>query len=977
MWSIAATFATVGIVTFAGLSAVRPQTTFRTDCWPPGAEACGSILELHDLRVILPFRIAQSGTGVPATLEIPPGAAASRIVFNFGDGTPEINGTSPTASHVYESGGVYLVTVRALIGSTWHDNLDHIVELQITASGRALVTGKAPSVEGKVIANGSPVPSVDPSPILSVGENVTVQGSYLSPPTDAQYSGQAPSLESSADAAPAVLSATNVSVESTFQFPIPGTFQIRLVAAGASGGSDLAYNNFTWTAVVAPPGVHAGLASGEAGTSPHPDLLSVYEYTPGGTPSIDPAINYDNTGEETVANVDEALIHYNGSFVGPTASSYVPQLAACVPGSAQCAMKFGSTLVRGDNYTFVLDAAAQFYDPSTAEHWGVYPTDVLFSLARSLAFSDLPCVTCNPGWIIGQALLPAGNASWDGGLHSPYNNTPAAVYQHITVNGSDCPPAATTDPAYHGCVTLWADGAGHSWPFFLELITDPQSAAIVPCGWYSAPTQAAGIPYWTYGNVSGAGDHPCAEPGHGTGTATPPGTGWDHWQVVGSTNPGWGNVEFANVGSGPYYVAQYNPGTSYLLRANPAYGAPSGCLGVGCPSPLGAFVPSVDTIYEQSETPGEEALLSGVADFASIPSVETPLYLSFASSGKAAAVAFPTFTLGLFPFNFNFTVAGATTLTSNPVTVPGDFLSHIAVREFLARSYPYDSVQSNINVRDGIVYAFKEGGAIPEFLGGFYPSNVSWPSTDPCRDANNSSCPAYWLHAGTTSGSPYFDPELVACTAASPCEFPVSVPSEFPLAGDTLDLWSQQVTKLSGGAVQLDRVDLTLGLESALGFLGPGQDPLPIYGSGIAPDYADPTDFLGILYLNDYADAFTQQMSLPAFNSPSCHAGSDLRWWAATAHALGVPDTCQGPATSAMFALIEMAGAETDLGRRTLLYNWAEQIANALTIYIYAEQFNWVEYFAPWIDASSVNTNPMIGGSGQQLWFDIQGSGLP
>src|SRR5258708_29362542 len=144
----------------------------------------------------------------------------------------------------------------------------------------------------------------------------------------------------------------------------------------------------------------------------------------------------------------------------------------------------------------------------------------------------------------------------------------------MPINGTDCPPSASSSPS-NGCLAFNANGAGQSWPFFLELIADPLGGSIVPCSWFTA--QGAGIPYWTIGNSTN--DAPCAEPGtNGFGLAPSdtnlPAKGWDNWEYDSSgANHGQfvGNVQWSLVGSGPYYMNQYSIATSYNLQSNPAY----------------------------------------------------------------------------------------------------------------------------------------------------------------------------------------------------------------------------------------------------------------------------------------------------------------------------------------------------------------------------------------------------------------------
>ena len=56
--------------------------------------------------------------------------------------------------------------------------------------------------------------------------------------------------------------------------------------------------------------------------------------------TLDTSIEYDSVSGEVVTNLYQTLIQYNGSAAGPDPSDFVPDAAACVPGSAQCASLF-------------------------------------------------------------------------------------------------------------------------------------------------------------------------------------------------------------------------------------------------------------------------------------------------------------------------------------------------------------------------------------------------------------------------------------------------------------------------------------------------------------------------------------------------------------------------------------------------------------------------------------------------------------
>jgi hypothetical protein len=59
------------------------------------------------------------------------------------------------------------------------------------------------------------------------------------------------------------------------------------------------------------------------------------------------------------------------------------------------------------------------------------------------------------------------------------------------------------------------------------------------------------------------------------------------------------------------------------------------------------------------------------------------------------------------------------------------------------------------------------------------------------------------------------------------------------------------------------------------------------------------------------------------------------------------------------------------LAQRELIYNNAEHIADKLGLYIYNFQVNSISTYASWINPAGINTNPMIGGLGDQTWYTV------
>ncbi|MCI4319551.1 MAG: ABC transporter substrate-binding protein [Thermoplasmata archaeon] len=986
--------ALVGVGTYVGLNAQSHGTTTKSHCYPPSSPACVASAVTHDVGLLVPFKAVQTGNPVPFTATLPAGESASKFMFNFGDGATA-SGAQPTASHVYTVAGSYVISVQAVVNGVTHDNYQKLVTVAVASTFSSSTAGNEPGVSGQIVTNSSVTAGTAATPILQPGGSVTFTGSYTTSPTNPLFALGNPSIVASTggtiSGTPTI---TSTSATATVQFASSGTYTVSFVGV-ATSGTVSAYQNYTWTVFVAPSGLHAGLSGGGSAVSPHKGLLNVYELTPGGATSEDPAVDYETAGYEVELNIYQTLVAYNGSQTGPTYSSYVPQLATCVPGSPLCVAQFGSNLIQGDNYTFVLDGAAKFLDPATKASWGVYPTDVLFSVARTMSFANLPSYGGNNGWILEQSLLPSGNKGWDSGIHSARNNTPDNIYSHVILNGTQCPSTAMTNPAYHGCVTFWANGAGHSWPFFLELIADNLGGSIVPCGWFSAAPQTAGIPYWTYGNVSGTGDHPCPLPGaagygvSAAAIASNP-TAWDHYQAVGSAAPYWGNVQWAMAGSGPYYLANYQPGSSYQLQASPAYVAPTGCAGQpGCEPTPGQYAAKVSVVWETSQTPGEQAYSAGVADFASIPGTDTALMLSLIAQGKISAVTFPSLSIDFFPFNLLFNAPAAAKYTSNPITVQPDFFSYLAVRQLFARAYPYTTIQSTLNTIDGIEGAFGYGGAIPQFMANYYPTNVSWPNADPCTDTTNVACASYWWAQATTASSPYYDKELANCSPSNPCEVPLFGQTGAPTLDERMALWAASIGAVTGGAVKVDTLDINF-VDAVINSLysPPGGNAMPFYRLGWAPDYPDPTDYIQPLYIPDStytaADTVAEQLGVGvnnAFNASSCAtsigAYTNYVAWAKSAQSTGgIPNNCQGMAYSAMTYLEGIAAQAPAGPQRLLMYNWVEQIANALSLYTYSFQNNYIYTYGSWINGSTINSNVTIGGGGDVLWYTIGGNGV-
>jgi hypothetical protein len=713
-----------------------------------------------------------------------------------------------------------------------------------------------------------------------------------------------------------------------------------------------------------------------------------------------------------ILNVYQTLISYNGSSAGPAVSDFVPDLATCVPGGTQCASLYGGNKLVSDtgSYTFVINPAAQFYDPGTGAHYGVYPSDVVFSLARTCLFSTYPGYQVNPGWIQCQSLLPnanvlnpvgvnpalAPNPSWDGGLHYPLNNTPGNILTAMTVNSTQFCPKVNGAFAGNGCVTFNTRTlTGTGWSYFLELIGDPLGASIMSCAWASA--NGGGIPGFTV-----VGDH-CTVPA--ANSLAP--TAWDSYMSMGSTYNTY--LQWHMMGSGPYYLANLQISEAYYLQANPYWGGTT-CVGgaaLGClPGPYSAtnptFIPTVNVIWETSQTQGESAYVAGTADFATIPATDTNFMLQLQAKGTIGIGAASTLSIFFYPFNMNYNVAGAQTYITTPINTPGTILQDLNFRQFLINSFPYATIQSTVNTVDGIQYEFPYGGAIPQYMGTFYPANISWPTSDPSSNPNVVGTAAYWWAQFQK------DPIYAALSTGKNCLAPGMGPCILPLMGQTgaptydieNTLFASEVFKLSGGAIEIVPKDLPFFVEVTNSFLPPGQNPQPVFNLGWAPDYPDPTDYMAPLYQPDstytFGDAVMEGLAASGVGGNLTMAGQYYGYGGKVVTAcadggtLNAPNGwnmvvtlgCQGWAYVALANLVAQGAAcapsnNCSLAQRELIYNNAEHIAYKLGLYIYNFQESAVFTYASWISPAGLSTNPMIQGgspataSSDQPWYQV------
>ncbi|MGP8076503.1 MAG: hypothetical protein ACLP8Y_07215 [Thermoplasmata archaeon] len=994
----------VGYVVLNAIPTTTQSTGPHTSCAVPNP-CCCSEGNTHDLILWTPFlpgigqwmASLEKGQSLPATVSLSGGEAADNFTVYWGDGTNS-NQTSPSFTHIYHGLGTYVVYATALVHNTTHTGYTYLVPLSVTPTLPDTSNGEFPTLT-TTFSNGS-APGV--YPWVSGSGSVRVSAEYSKLPTAAGYVALSPRIVSTGGN-PISNVNNSTGANATYSFGSPGDYRITLVGPVA-GPSGTVYQNYTWDVLVGPNGTTLGSQSVRScgcGSSPHTGSLYIYEIVPGGATSLDPAVDYETTGGEIIQNVYETLVQYAGdstaSFV-PVLSMRVPGPAASGPGS--CQAQYGTDLQTGNYWTFPINPNASFYDPGTGASWGVYPSDVMFSVARTLMWLETPSQYVTNGWIIGQSLLPYGQGSFDGGLHTPWNNTPQNVYGAFLVNNTKYCPAAARMYA-HGCITFDAVGSGTVWPQILEFLENSEGASVVPCGWFTS--LGAGLPGFT--THAAHGDGPCLLPGGGTTTnataftsyvssASP--TLFDPIIALDATNiyQPQPQVRWKIVGSGPYYLNSVDQGQGYILKANPAYTQPN-CAGLpGCYAAANGYASTVNVFWDQNSVTGVEQYIAGQSDLSTFFPTDIPTILNLVHAGKINLYTQPT--LNLFPVGFAFHFDPAATQNDSGLitNIPGDFFSYIGMREFLAQTFPYGSFINVFNKVDGIPFIQGEGGAIPQYLDDSYPANISWPGLntssglwpqvwqDPNPNSSAVGSPSWWWSQITNSTSPWFDPEAAACGHPEACQFPIGSQLGDPPFDQAVDLWSLIVKGITGNAIQPSRADcwecgqIVVDLGET-----PGTGPVTMQVDGWLPDYPDPTDYTVPFYYPDSTYTYTAALNETlvqgewgnyyngcAENSAATFA--NLIFWA-NARPL-VPQSCQGTAYSVMTWAMHAAAVMPVGPERTLYYNLVEHIANGLALYVYVEQQVGLGSYASWIDPAGIDTNPMTPG---QLWFQWMGNG--
>lgn len=954
---------------------------------------------VHDLTVNASNLTTLAGDLVHFTAQFPGNATSYEWVW--GDGNIS---TSPSGqeNHTYDNAGIYLVYVAANnTAGVWHDDLDSLLRFAVQNSFAADAAGNLVQLGGNVVANATN--QTVANAIVAPGGFLQVSNWIMEQPSNPNWIVRTPSYNLSAPSG-----TFNVST------PILSTTSLNALTVGVSPNATAgimalnftvptqdnltapyptAFSNFTFTVVV---GDARASTPSAIVPSPHPGVLDVredlnftsFEANPNQdwpAPTIDPALlqSPNSVAESVEQEVYQTLISYNGSDVGVSAGDYVPDLATCVPGSAQCVALYGSNLSSAAATTFVINPNATFYNSTTGARFPVEPNDVAFSLVREcLALMTNWCGIFVP--FFGGGIRNESNQSWDGGLHYYENNTPPNLLHGILVNDSAyCTPEMRDGIHGAGCVTLNTSVNPVGQPFsgspaLLEYIAEP-SASVYSCDWMASI--GYGLPGWTNGTQCFGS--PPGDPGNPN--PVPGNLAWDSY-IRSIHNLTESSSNFSKilvgpssrhaVGSGPYYLESMTEGTcfgtcvgrqNYTLQANPYWGGTTcqggtrlGCLPereVNATSP--PFIPTVHVYLGNSVQSEIAGIVNGTSDLTLLPEASASTLAAGEQGGLLGVVQAPTDDISFYSYNLNYSAVEAENLTGIHSTLPAGALQDYDLRRFLTAAYPSETVQDTSCLQYGLEFCFQFGGMFPSYDTGLTPTNLTWPVENPSSNATQVNSAAWWWNQTSHDA-------LVgqSCTQIAPCTFPIAVPVGDPALVLSTQEWGSEIQNLSGGALVPSVVQLGTGARApGGGYLNvtSGHGEVHRLPFPIAFNVLDPTDMLPSSYLTLHTNwggyAAWSFNTIVANDSNSCGGSQDNPQITQSCQGWALADVC------CMFGGLSLFDTSV-----------ADQIAANLSLYVPSGQTTLVASYAPWIDPTTLNLNPILTAEGLvgQPFYDLQ-----
>jgi len=834
---------------------------------------------------------AQAGANITFYPGLPSNATFTKVVWNFGNGqTKTVTSGTGQVAYSYPDPGSYLVSVTAYNSTGSVSSNSSLLAITITDS----LTPTLGAIYGPVEILGS---SQNGNQTISTGGwvNLTYQGGSVTPPitvgsavpSDLDYN--ITSFSWSVSGQTKNISDNNTGVPETVNltFSTAGIYVVSLVTTSSTSGGTTATGSYLVSVAVGNYQVSKTVSKVKV----NENMIVNAEVQPGGFETIDPAIDYEVYGYEVMYEIYQPLISYNGQ----STSSFLPVIAKYVPSVAN-----GGITSDHLNYTFYINTSLSF---SNGDH--VTPYDVYVSILRTLLFANNPS---DPGWLLGHALLPGAS------IYGPVNNSFYWIHHAITWNNQ------TNSVTFHLLpnTPTWLPNAtavyagqsygilNQSYPVqnyggsinFFQLLAGPPCAYVLDYNWLKSMDA---IPSNTSASYS--------------------------YYSNGTTSPGyianWNQrLHYDAMGTGPYEISLMEAGSEVVLKVNPYYNATQGMPAKS------SLIPEIMIEYLSNVGTAQEQIQSGYAQFATnaFPPDSAPTAVSLITSKVLSSDTVTQVADQGLGYNLDVNVTGTKTYDSS-TNIPAGFFDNLNVRKAFSYAFNY-SYQINVsNTNDGIRYAESVAGMLPNGMENS-PSNLTNPYS-----YNMSLARYYWnltpyAHNGTT------------------LYFPIMNFEAAPNWDETISVWIDALSNMSGGSIKATLQDLPGNTMLAYFSVAVGQNPMPIFVAPWFEDYPDPTDF---------AAPFLQEGGF--FSVPLSLAPSSV--YNQTSH----PN--QWANITTMWNILNAAAAETNYSQRTLMYYQADKIAVDEAFYVGEFQSVLPLFYSSSILSSSLadTLNPNVGGS--------------
>ena len=815
-------------------------------------------------------------------------SGVTNVFWNFGDGTV---GTGTTVTHTYNAPGNYLVFLNVTYSGGYVNNIANLFPITITPPTITNAVYSSEITQPVLTINTTMNPN---APILTVNQTVYFVGSYLQPPTATNWS-LAYYVFNFGDNSSQILpvyfntsSGSFLPVNITHIYTHSGFYAVNLTVItynNISFVNDLKVSNDLQYLPVTY--YNAVLSSSHYATSV---IKTVYVST--STVKAGVLKGPGNVPNPSVINVVEVVP------AGPY--SFDPQIDYETVG-AEVIMNVYETLIayNGSSTSQFVPIVAKEV-PSFSNHL-ISPDGLnyTFYIRPNLTFSNGDPLTVYDVYMsMVRALLfvqgSPGTPDWilaqdllpgGGFLPGLYSNG-TALYQNIT--RAITYNNQTQSITFH---LLKPD------PAFLDYVADPLGAGIVDYKWLVQ---------------------------HGAGITMTP-SGFLKYTAFGNEMNYNSYIRYNAMGSGPYMIQTYLSGQSIVLVPNPNFHPIPGIPGYN-------KMPTLK-VYIQWVKDYETALLmmeSGQSDITTgLPTSDYPTVAALQAQGKQNIYTFPTLSNYFYEFVWDVNVSGMQKIYGSQYHLPYNYFANPLVRKAFAYAFNYTNYIDNLlgNKIYHANFGFHYTGVIPMGMPGYVPPE------------NLSNVPVYNL----TLAKKFMMESGMYNTSVN---IPIIVYASDPIDYAAASMWASNLTTMDPN---IHATPIYQAFSTTIGYMVPGQNPMPIYLMGWVPDYPYPSDYVNAMYL--------ENGTYPAANGWNY---TNLVSWGYTQEAQEWKN---------MTDLIQKADSTANVTLALKYFDQAEQIAVNLTLYVYTYQANGFWFYAPWIHGVEYEENPMIGGGGDTLYF--------